>query len=206
MAMDLLLQVAVDQFGRLGFQGASTRAIAAASKTAMSSITYHYGGKEGLYLAAADHIAARIAEAQSVTLQAAMEMARKSVDDAREALLLLVESLALMMLRPESEAWARFIMREQQAPTEAFNRLYLGAMKPVCDFFVETVHRLRPDLGETEARASAVLVLGQAMALRAARAGVCRIMNVEQIDEDVSAVLRARLRAHVLCILLEEGA
>jgi len=42
--------------------------IAAAAGTAMSSITYHYGGKEGLYLAAADHISSRMAEGMSPAL------------------------------------------------------------------------------------------------------------------------------------------
>ena len=52
-----LLDVAIDHFGRLGLEGASTRSIARDADTLMSSITYHFGGKEGLYLAAADHIA-----------------------------------------------------------------------------------------------------------------------------------------------------
>ena len=55
-----LLDCAVDHFGRFGFEGAATRAIAADCGTAMSSITYHFGGKEGLHLAAADHIAAQM--------------------------------------------------------------------------------------------------------------------------------------------------
>jgi AcrR family transcriptional regulator len=58
---DRLLDTAIDQFGRKGLEGASTRAIATAADTAMSSITYHYGGKEGLYLAAARRIAGQIA-------------------------------------------------------------------------------------------------------------------------------------------------
>jgi uncharacterized protein (TIGR02217 family) len=45
-----LLDVAIDHFGRLGLEGASTRAIARDAETLMSSITYHFGGKEGLYL------------------------------------------------------------------------------------------------------------------------------------------------------------
>ena len=48
-----LLDVAVDHFGRFGIDGASTRAIAKDAETPMSSITYHFGGKEGLYLATA---------------------------------------------------------------------------------------------------------------------------------------------------------
>ena len=57
-----LLEAAIDHFGRKGLEGASTRAIAAAAGTTMSSITYHYGGKEGLYLAAVRHIANQIGE------------------------------------------------------------------------------------------------------------------------------------------------
>ena len=60
MVQQRLLEIAVREFGLKGLEGASTRGIAAAAGTAMSSITYHYGGKEGLYLAAADHIAAQM--------------------------------------------------------------------------------------------------------------------------------------------------
>ncbi len=57
MVQQRLLDIAVEAFGRHGLEGASTREIAKAAGTAMSSITYHYGGKEGLYLAAAEHVA-----------------------------------------------------------------------------------------------------------------------------------------------------
>src|SRR3546814_17899513 len=52
MIQNRLLETAVREFGRKGLAGASTRGIATAAGTALSSITYHYGGKEGLYLAA----------------------------------------------------------------------------------------------------------------------------------------------------------
>lgn len=54
MVQQRLLEIAIREFAAKGLDGASTRGIAAAAGTAMSSITYHYGGKEGLYLAAAD--------------------------------------------------------------------------------------------------------------------------------------------------------
>ena len=60
MLQSRLLDIAISEFGTKGREGASTRGIAAAAGTAMSSITYHYGGKEGLYLAAADRIAERM--------------------------------------------------------------------------------------------------------------------------------------------------
>jgi AcrR family transcriptional regulator len=205
MVSRTLLDTAIDQFGRLGFEGASTREIAAASGTAMSSITYHFGGKQGLYLAAADHIAECIREVQGPAIELARERGRESREAAIEALLMVLDSFAQMMLRPESEAWARFIMREQQQPTEAFDRLYEGMMKRVVGLFLELIARVRDDLPDAERRAMGILLFGQAMILRAGRASVCRVLDVETIDEAASALLRARLRANALCILSEKS-
>src|SRR3546814_4367559 len=55
-----LLDAAIDVFGRRGYEGASTRALAGAAGANLAAIPYHFGGKEGLYLAAATHIAEQI--------------------------------------------------------------------------------------------------------------------------------------------------
>jgi AcrR family transcriptional regulator len=204
MVSKTLLQTAIEQFGRLGFEGASTRDIARASGTAMSSITYHFGGKEGLYLAAADHIAESIAAMQAPALEAVRAAGVPSRESAVAALLTIIDSMALMMLRPESEDWARFIIREQQAPTEAFDRLYNGVMKHVLGVITGLLERVRPDYDDRTRRASAILLVGQAMMLRAGRAAVCRALEAETIDEPLAQLLRAQLRAHALCILSEK--
>lgn len=204
MVSKTLLQTAIEQFGRLGFEGASTRDIARASGTAMSSITYHFGGKEGLYLAAADHIAESIAAMQAPVLDAIRAAGAPTRQAAIEWLLAIVDSMAQMMLRPESEDWARFIIREQQAPTEAFDRLFEGVMKKVLDVVTGLLERVRPDLDDQPRRAFAILLVGQAMMLRAGRAAVCRALGAETIDEPLANLLRAQLRANALCILSEK--
>lgn len=204
MVSATLLDTAIDQFGRLGFEGASTRDIARASGTAMSSITYHFGGKQGLYLAAAEHIAASIRNLQGEAVARAVAAGQESPAAAIEALATVLDSLAQMMLRPETEAWSRFIIREQQSPTEAFDRLFTRAMQPILDAFVQLIGRTRPDLAHREIVAMAILLFGQAMVLRAGRAAVCRALQVDRIDEESAALLRARLRANLLCILSEK--
>jgi AcrR family transcriptional regulator len=204
MVQDRLLDTAVDRFGRFGFEGASTRDIARASGTAMSSITYHFGGKHGLYLAAADHIAAGIAELHAPMLAEIATARDGTREQARDALLLILDHFAQTMLRPESELWARFIIREQQEPTEAFDRLFRGAMAPVVGKLVDLLARVRDDLSPREVSATAILLVGQAMILRAGRAAVCRMLGVEAIDEDSAVLLRARLRDNLLCILSEK--
>jgi len=207
MTSQTLIETAIDQFGRHGFEGASTREIARASGTAMSSITYNFGGKQGLYLAAADHIAACVREIQGPALEVARETARAGTrEQATEALLALLDGFALMMIRPESEAWSLFITREQQAPTEAFDRIYTGVMQEVVGVFVALLARIRTDLGEREVLAMGIMLFGQTLVLRVCRAAVTRILSVETIDERTRALLRARLRANALCILSENAA
>jgi AcrR family transcriptional regulator len=204
MMQTRLLETAIDQFGRHGFEGASTREIARASDTAMSSITYHFGSKEGLYLACADHIAAQVREILGpLRQQAQLLVASATPADAVDLLLAMLDGFAQMMLRAESEAWSRFIVREQQQPTEAFERLYEGAMKAMIETFVLLVARARPDLEEMERRATAVLLFGQALVLRVGRASVCRALGRETLGEEEGALLRARLRKNALCILTE---
>jgi TetR/AcrR family transcriptional regulator, regulator of cefoperazone and chloramphenicol sensitivity len=199
-----LLLTAIDHFGKSGFDGASTRAIASASGTAMSSITYHYGGKKGLYLAAADHIAESLSEGLGPILANAREHAAAPRNQSVETILLLLDGMATMMLSPASEPWARFIIREQQQPTEAFERLYLGAMRDVTETLVALVKRARPDLDDFEARATSIFLHGHALTLRAGRAAVHRVLGYETLDDDVCQRLRKRLRVHALCILTEE--
>ncbi|WP_342248692.1 CerR family C-terminal domain-containing protein [Sphingomonas sp. OTU376] len=207
MTSQILIDTAIEQFGRHGYEGASTREIARASGTAMSSITYHFGGKQGLYLAAADHIAASVKTIQGPALEAARAVAEKgSREEAIEALLAVLDGFALMMLSPQTEAWALFITREQQNPTEAFDRLYTGVMQGVVETFVATLKRVRTDLGEREVLAMGILLFGQSLVLRVARAAVTRILSVETIDEPTQKLLRARLRANALCILSENPA
>lgn len=203
MLPEKLLNTAIDHFGRFGFEGASTREIAKASGTAMSSITYHFGGKEGLYLAAADHIATGIMAVQGDRVAAARAAGRASRNAAIQGVLGVIDGFALMMLSAEAAPWARFITREQQYPTEAFDRLYDGAMRSLSEAIVELVSRARPDLTEAEAKATTILLIGQALVLRAGRASVCRVMAVDRVDDATATLLRARLRANTLCILSE---
>ena len=53
MTRDALVRAALKLFGRQGFDGTSTREIAAEAKANIGSIAYHFGGKEGLRAACA---------------------------------------------------------------------------------------------------------------------------------------------------------
>ena len=198
-----LIEAAIEQFGQHGFEGASTRDIAAASGTAMSSITYHFGGKQGLYLACADHIADQIAAVHAVGLAAIRSHPPHEPEEARAALLGLLENFGRLMLSPQSEAWSQFIVREQQRPTEAFEVLYARIMRPVLEAAVSLLVIARPSLDDEARRMLVMNIVGMALILRLGRACVSRVMHLDDIDEASAETLIAGLRRSALALLTE---
>ncbi|MBN8934900.1 MAG: CerR family C-terminal domain-containing protein [Rhizobiales bacterium] len=185
----------------MGFDGTSTRDIARASGTAMSSITYHFGGKEGLYLACADHIAQGIRERHATSIDLMLDAGTLDRPTAVQRCLAIVDSFAQIMLHSGSERWARFIVREQQAPTEAFERLYQGVMKDMIEGFCALLAVVKPELPPLELRALAMLIFGQTLVLRAARASVCKALGTPELGDTEAQLLRNRIRENSLAIL-----
>lgn len=198
-----LIEAAIEQFGKVGFDGASTREIARASGTAMSSITYHFGGKDGLYLACADHVAAQIGAVHAPLLERIGQCPPADAAQARDYLLALLENFALFMLAPQSERLSQFVVREQQCPTQAFERIYGRVMAPVLETAVALLAMVRPSLDEEARRVLVLNVLGMALVLRIARACVARVMGIEDIDAATADLLLAGLRRNALTLLME---
>ncbi|MCB2050627.1 MAG: CerR family C-terminal domain-containing protein [Novosphingobium sp.] len=197
MLQEKILATAISQFGKQGYDGASTRQIAGLCDTAMSSITYHFGGKQGLYLSCADHIAARISERLGdIAAQLQGREAEMDAAQARERLLHLLDAIARLMLDPDSEDWVCFLVREQQNPSEAFDRIYNGVMGNLIESAVLLLARIRPDMPEHERRAQVMLLYGQALVLRAARASVTRGLRAERLGDAETGILRRMIRAN----------
>jgi len=206
-----LLDVAIDHFGRLGLEGASTRAIARDADTLMSSITYHFGGKQGLYLAAADHIAARIGEWMAPTLEHATALCDADGDIAsvRAAIHAIVGGMAMVMMRDETAAIARFIVREQSDPTEAFARIYKVVMADMLDRLSNLLIRASNGrLTSDEALLRAVTLVGQVLVFRTARATVLTGLGWSDIGDTEAAQITRTLAANLDAILeqLQAGA
>ena len=203
---DRLLNTAIDQFGRQGLEGASTRAIAAAAKTAMSSITYHYGGKEGLYRAAAQYIGAQIAARFASVLAETREPRKLEPVAAQEAVVALADRFLSMMLSAESAPWARFIVREQMEPTAAFEVLWGEFMQRLSEHLVQLVLRAgHGRWGHAEARVRAVALIGQVLVFRVSRATALRVTGWQDIGPAQAAEIRRVVHAHVRAILCAEG-
>lgn len=198
MAHDRLLDIAIREFGLRGLEGASTRGIAAAAGTAMSAITYHYGGKEGLYLAAADHIA----EQMGADIDLGPEP--QTLDDpaqARAGVHAIIDRFFMKLSSPESESRALFIMREQMHPTEAFERIYGGMMGDMLERLAALIDLASGGGDIARARMLTVTFMGQVIVLRAARASILRLARRNSVDADLITALKVRVAANIDAIL-----
>ncbi len=199
-----LLDVAVDHFGRLGLEGASTRAIARDAGTLMSSITYHFGGKEGLYLAAADYIAAHMHTQIAPTLERAAQLCGQDGDipAARAAIHAIIGGITMVMLLDEMAAMSRFIVREQADPTEAFTRIYSGVMGQMLDRFSALIARVAGGrMSDADARVRTMTLMGEVLFFRVARATVMAGMGWTQIGQDEAATIARTIAANLDAIL-----
>jgi len=195
-----LLEAAIDVFGRHGFDGASTRMLAKAAGVNLQAIPYHFGGKEGLYLAVADHIGAQIQAHVGPTAMkirarlAAREGRPLSPEETRPLLTEMLEAAAGLMVGEESAAWARFIIREQMEPTEAFERLYGKVMAPLLETARQLIAvLLAADPDSEMVRLRTVATLGQILVLRVAHAAVLRQIGWEAVGAREFAAIRAMI-------------
>jgi len=200
---DSLLKAALDAFGRQGFNGTTTRAIAEAAGMPMSQITYHFGGKEGLYLGCAQMIAEHMGQVITPTLDA-INAAPATPAAARIGLRRLLGDLTNAILDPASLPISRFMLREQAEPSRAFAIVYGGAIGRV----LETLERLVGlTTGATgvEAKVQAMAMLGQIIAFRVTQASVLEFTGWDSVGADQIAIIRQTIlgNSDAMCANLE---
>jgi AcrR family transcriptional regulator len=195
MVQTRLLEIAIREFGSKGLDGASTRDIAAAANTAMSSITYHFGGKEGLYLAAADHIAERM----GMVGEALDFASADNPEGARDLLKTMLSRMVDKVAGAENEAL--FIVREQMNPTEAFDRIWNGPMGTMWQRMTQLVCTATRSSDRRTCRIVTLTLFGQAIALRASRASFERLSEASLDDAALLADVKSIILANTDAIL-----
>jgi AcrR family transcriptional regulator len=190
-----LIRVALDLFGRKGYDATSTRDIAGAAGVNIAGIAYHFGGKAGLHKACGELVAGVLAERLSaLTVGDPAADAGLSPDEAAALFEGSITGLARFMLaRPEAEAIARFMVREQMDPTPTFEILYHGLIRPRHERLCRLWGRATGEDPASEAVIIAVSALfGQVMFFRVGRATALRRLGWADIDEtNVETIVEA---------------
>lgn len=200
-----LIEAGLALFGKLGYNGVSTRSLARTAKVNLAAIPYHFGGKEGVYLAVVDHLAGTFAPPlQALVQEIDRDLALMRTRPEIEALLArFIGTMARIILGGEQRALrARFMMREQLQPTAAFDHLYARFIEPVHRGMARLVGRLleiEPDDPATILRVHALF--GQILAFAVAQATIRRRLGwrgdytPEQIERIASIVVEMTLAA-----------
>tara|TARA_Y100000813_G_scaffold188485_1_gene162766 strand:+ start:1030 stop:1719 length:690 start_codon:yes stop_codon:yes gene_type:complete len=206
---DALLATAIDVFGQVGFHAASTRAIARQASVNQALIAYHFRNKEGLYLAAFAHMAARIKERIGPVAEAVR--ADLALDDAAgrdrhlASLCRMTDALAALLAGEESAPWARLIIREQQSPGPAFDVIFDGVMRPVSQVMIDLVSRLDPDGRAGDPRLVVATVIGQILMFRMARAAAMRVMGWTAVGATEISQIQGQVRQNLSALFPTSG-
>jgi len=130
-ARQALLRAGIDLFGRLGLEGATTRELARAAGQNIAAIPYHFGSKEGLYLAVAGHLLDTVFERHAdlfTDLEALLAGGRATPAQLLEALHTLTVGLLTVFTSEETVPASRILAREQIDPSAAFDLFYERAI------------------------------------------------------------------------------
>lgn len=197
-----IIETALAVFGRHGYEGASTRQLALTAGVNLAALRYYFGGKEGLYLAVAEHVITAIARHQTPAVfraEAAMADPDLPPQAALEALLDVLDSITAMLISDGPAAqWAQFIMREQMHPTAAFDIIYNGFQVRLHGLVTALVARVTgKNADDPDTLISATTLIGQILVFRAARATVQRRHGWDAFTPDRVAQVRAVIRRQV---------
>ncbi|TJW10540.1 MAG: DUF1956 domain-containing protein [Mesorhizobium sp.] len=200
-----LVRAALKLFGRQGFDGTSTREIAAEAKANIGSIAYHFGGKEGLRAAAADYIVDTI---QTIAGQAignlkAPAAAMNAPEAARAQLFVALERMvAFIVAQPEAGEIVQFVLRELSHPTAALDRIYDGVFEPAHRRLCLLWEQATGEAAESERTKLTVFTLiGQVVYFRIGREAVMRRMGWHKIGDAEATRMAATVTANLGAIL-----
>jgi AcrR family transcriptional regulator len=197
-----LIDAALDVFGLLGFEGATTREIAKAAGANLAAIAYHFGSKEALHIAVAEYVAKSMRGVIEPTLaDIAGPAATASPAAARSSFGRLIEAYVdIIVGSAEAERWARFIVREQMQPSAAFDVIYgfMGWPIGVATRLV-AVATGHPENEETKIRVFAMF--GQVLVFRVSQALVTRHMGWLAIGTRERDEIKRVIASHVAAIL-----
>ncbi len=184
-----LIEAGLDLFGRYSFDGASTRMLTQRAQVNLAAIQYYFGGKQGLYLAVADHIVEQINGLVGPQLAKVQESLKKEALTREQSFHLLCELLEFLITRflgrPQTDKWLSIIFREQLSPTEAFGILFEGFMRPLDMALFGLVARIMgqgPD--DPEVKLRAFVITGGILIFHISPSAVKRTLNWERYEPD----------------------
>jgi AcrR family transcriptional regulator len=195
---DRLIEAAIDVFGRHGYEGATTRQIAKAADANLAAIVYHFGSKEALYLAVAEHLVGEINARMGPVLAFVEASFPKQPAEALGLLKRMLGAFVDVVLgSPDAQRWARIVIRELLDPSDAFDIIYgfTGRAHTLATRLVGVATGADPEATETKLRA--FTVIGQGIIFRVANAMVLRRIERNELGPTEREAIKRILAGNV---------
>ena len=176
-ARQALIIAALEVFGRYGFDAASVRDICDRAVANVAAVNYHFGSKEGLYLAVAEFIANGMAMGTAHVLEPArayLTGGKRTPAATEQHLAGLLQALVLAMFaNVRDSSPALFVLREQSEPTSAFTVIFERLLRPLHETITALVaDRIGLAPTEIESVIRAHALIGQCVGFKAAKAAL----------------------------------
>ncbi len=217
-----MLRAALEQFGRHGFDGTTTRMIASAAGMNLGAIPYYFGTKDELYIEAAgflaDAIQARqrepLSQLRSCGVAATASESTEQIEAERavaeraelidQVVAFLCEQARVLLADDFPAEWVQFFLRLQAEEGPALERLFSQVVAPMQDAVEGLVARIcGRDASHALPRAITFLAAHQVMSLRLSDALLLRRLGwdrftperIDQLLDLIAISLRAQLAA-----------
>jgi AcrR family transcriptional regulator len=198
-----LIRAGLKLFGENGFDGTSTRQLAAAANANIGSIAYHFGSKEGLRAACAGFIVETIEDLASRALSTTDPTTADPEAASRQLSAVLERMVAFVVASPEAGAIVQFILRELSRPTAALDIIYEGVFEPthrrLCQIWAAATG---DDADSERTRIAVFTMIGQIVYFRIGRVAVMRRMGWSDIGMREAAAIAAVARDNLAAMLV----
>jgi AcrR family transcriptional regulator len=194
----LIVEAAINVFGRFGFEKATTRMIAKRAKVNLGLLQYYFGGKEALYVACADHIATQM-EPKLRGLHTLVEStlpAKGASFKAQSAAFsrLWTRACGALLEKSGPSDWLLFVKREQISPGKAFDLLYDRLVSRLIEIVSLLVARILGLSAKTdEVMINTIAILGSILVFQRIPDIALKTMNWPDLNgerlEQIKAVL-----------------
>ncbi|WP_291272209.1 CerR family C-terminal domain-containing protein [Geothrix sp.] len=191
-----LIEAAILTFAEKGFDGAGIREIAKRAQANSALVTYHFSGKEGLYLAALQYIfnrkACHVAELAAAPRFEGPGAREAALQGLKKHIQAFMEDLMACDRGPDplDEAAMALMAREMQAPRPVSSALLMEQIRPHVEHLMHCLEVLRPDLSRDQLLNMGLSIQGQLLYFRNSL-GISRLIRQNpRYPEDLPALIQ----------------
>jgi TetR/AcrR family transcriptional regulator, regulator of cefoperazone and chloramphenicol sensitivity len=202
-----IIEAAIDLFGEYGFDGASTRDIAARAGVNAPALQYYFENKQGVYRACAEHIADSAWESLVPVVNHARHVldANAKADALIDAFIGIQEAIADRIFMTPCQPHRRlFFAREQvgSEPAVGAEILHQRVRQPLNSVATELIARITGGaLDDPVTLIRTFSLYGQVMPFHMVPRSTLALLRWEQIDEEKSGLIKATLRDQTRALL-----